>query len=138
MALYGTTRAYASGAKHSLAFYCTGKHEAKQEPHPAKVSYVEGSPSTSVICEMGAVCNFDCGHDLWFNAVRVCPQHQTLKDYEEKISPAKRGFVVSTPTQIANIAEKIETWESISHLLEISHAKAEEIKKNNTDYLEQK
>ena len=69
------------------------------------------------------------------------PPHQTptsVGDYEAKIPAAKRGFVVSTPTQIANIAEKIETWESISHLLEISHAKAEEIKKNNTDYLEQK
>ena len=69
------------------------------------------------------------------------PQHQTpisMGDYEAKIPAAKRGCVVSTPTQIANIAEKIETWEFISHLLEISHAKAEEIKKNNTDYLEQK
>ena len=132
-----STLHYTSGADHSLAFYCTGKHEAKQEPHAAKVFYVEGIPSTTVLCEMGAVCNFPRGHDLWFNEERPCPQ-QSMRDYEAKIYPAKQRFVVSTPTQIADIAKEMKTWESVSHRL-VSDAKAEEIRKNNaTDYLEQK
>ena len=135
-----STLHYTSGAEHSLAFYCTGKQEAKREPHPAKVAYLDGSPCTA-LCEIGGVYDLPCGYNHWFIEDKPGPQHQTaisMEDYEAQISPTKRGFVVSTPTQIANIAEKIETWEFMSHLLKISHAKAEEIKKNNTDYLEQK
>ena len=69
------------------------------------------------------------------------PQHQTpisMGDYEAKIPAAKRGCVVSTPTQIANIAKEMNTWKSVSHRL-VSDAEAEEIRNNNpTDYLEQK
>ena len=69
------------------------------------------------------------------------PQQQTpisMGDYEAKIPAAKRGCVVSTPTQITNIAKEMNTWKSVSHRL-VSDAEAEEIRNNNpTDYLEQK
>ena len=84
-----------------------------------------------------AQCLWSAGrHDL----VNVCLSLSSnqFSYYEVKISPAKRGCVVGAPSQIANIAEKMVTWESVSHRL-VSDAKAEEIRKNNlTDYLEQK
>ena len=43
---------YTNDAEHALAFYCTGRHEAGQERHPANIVFYMNDPS-SIQCEVG-------------------------------------------------------------------------------------
>ena len=47
-------------------------------------------------------------------------------------------IAVRTPTEIANIAVKIQNWELLAHLLGLSDPQVEAIKKDHEHYEEQK
>ena len=62
---------YTSNAEHALAFYCTGKHEAGQERHPAEVVYFQNEPCR-VQCTVNMHKERFClpsGSQCWFGKV---------------------------------------------------------------------
>ena len=60
------------------------------------------------------------------------------EEYVARIPFEKRNVAVSTPTEIADIAVKIQNWELIAHLLGLSDSQVEEIKRDHPSYEEQK
>ena len=61
-----------------------------------------------------------------------------VEDFVERIPHEKRSVAVRTPSEIADIAEKIQNWELIAHLLGLSDPQVEAIKNDHRHYEEQK
>ena len=62
----------------------------------------------------------------------------SLEEYVERIPLEKINTAIVTPTEIATIADKIQKWELIAHLLELSDPQVEAIKNDYRHYDEQK
>lgn len=62
----------------------------------------------------------------------------SIEQYVEKIPLSKRNIVVGTGVEIDEIAEKIKCWESIAPFLGLSDPQVHEIKKDHSNYGEQK
>lgn len=61
-----------------------------------------------------------------------------MEEYVEGIPLDKRNITVSSPDEIAIIAEKIQRWEPLASFLGLPEPKVEEIKKDYQHYDEQK
>ena len=62
----------------------------------------------------------------------------SVEEYVERIPHDKRNIAIKTLTEIADIAEKIQNWELIAHLLGLSDPQVEVIRRNHQHYEEQK
>ena len=66
-----STLHYTSDAEHTLAFYCTGRHESELELHPAEIVFYHGEPCTVVCTDDWRKRKYKLpsGFRLWFSKV---------------------------------------------------------------------
>ena len=61
----------------------------------------------------------------------------SVEEYVERISLEKRNIAIKTPSEIADIAGKIQSWELIAHLLGILYPQVEAIRNDHQGHYEE-